>query len=67
MKRFPSEKLNIKFSKFILGVHKKSSNFAVLGDLGRYPLYITIINTILKHLNRIKELDHDSLYQSLIS
>ena len=42
---------------------KKSSNFAVLGDLGRYPLYITIINTILKHLNRTKELDHDSLYQ----
>ena len=65
MENFPCEKLNIKFSKFILGVHKKSSNFAVLGELGRYPLYITIINTILKYLNRIKELDHDSLlYQS---
>jgi hypothetical protein len=35
--------------------------------LGRYPLYITIINTILKYLNRIKELDHDSLlYQSFL-
>ena len=67
MKRFPSEKLNIKFSKFILGVHKKSSNFAVLGELGRYSLFITIINTILKYLNRIKELDHDSLlYQSFL-
>ena len=36
MEEFPCEKLNIKFSKFILGVHKKSSNFAVLGELGRY-------------------------------
>ena len=51
----------------IIGVHKKSSNFAVLGELRRYPLYITIINTILKYLNRIKELDHDSLlYQSFL-
>jgi hypothetical protein len=48
MEKFPCEKLYIKFSKSILGVHKKSSNFAVLGELGRYPLYITIINTILK-------------------
>jgi hypothetical protein len=45
MEEFPCEKFNIKFSKFILGVHKKSSNFAVLGELGRYPLYIIIINT----------------------
>jgi hypothetical protein len=52
---------------FILGVHKKSSNFAVLGELGRYPLYIIIINTILKYLNRIIEFDHDSLlYQSFL-
>ena len=26
-------------SKFILGVNKKASNLAVLGELGRYPLY----------------------------
>jgi hypothetical protein len=32
MDKFHSEKSNIKFSKFILGVHKKSSNFAVLGE-----------------------------------
>jgi hypothetical protein len=33
----------------------------------RNPLYIIIINTILKYLNRIIELDHDSLlYQSFL-
>jgi len=44
MEKFSCEKLYIKLSKFILGVHKKSSNFAVLEELGRYPLYITFEN-----------------------
>ena len=67
MEKNPCEKLNIKFSKFILAVHNESSNFAVLGELGRYSLYITVINTILKYLNIIKEHDHDSLlYQSFL-
>ena len=31
------EKLHLKFSKFLLGVHKKSVNFAVLSEFGRFP------------------------------
>ena len=62
---FDCEKLNIKFCKYILGVHKKASNYAVLGELGRYPLYISIICTILKYYNRLLDMDKSSLlYQA---
>ena len=34
------EKLNLNLCKSILGVGSKASNLAVVGELGRYPLYI---------------------------
>ena len=33
------EKLHIKFCKRVLGVHQKSTNFAVLSELGRFPIH----------------------------
>lgn len=33
------EKLNLNLCKSILGVGSKASNLAVVGELGRYPLY----------------------------
>ena len=32
------DKIFTRFSKFALGVHSKASNFAVLSELGQYPL-----------------------------
>ncbi|KAK3104015.1 hypothetical protein FSP39_023694 [Pinctada imbricata] len=41
------EKVNMSFSKWLLGVHKRTSNLAVMGELGRYPLFIdTIVRTV---------------------
>ena len=37
------EKLHIKFCKRVLGVHQKSTNFAVLSELGRFPIHYQII------------------------
>ena len=59
--QYDCEKLNIKFCKYLLGVHKKASNYAVLGELGRYPIYITIICSIFKYLVRLQDMDNDSL------
>jgi hypothetical protein len=33
----------------LLGVHKSSSNQAVLGELGRFPLFIDIIINLFKY------------------
>jgi hypothetical protein len=37
---FQLETLNQKICRMILGVHKKSSRLATLGELGRFPLFI---------------------------
>ena len=37
------DKIFIRFSKFVLGVHSKASSFAVLSEIGQYPLIISAI------------------------
>ena len=55
------DKLHLKFAKFTLGVHKKSSNFAVMSELGRYPYYIDIIKAMFKFWYCTEHLHPDSL------
>ena len=44
------EHVHLKFCKYILGVGKRSTSLAILGELGRYPLYIEIIISMFKYL-----------------
>jgi hypothetical protein len=37
-----AELLHQNCCKYILGVHKKSTNFAVLSELGRFPLLMSL-------------------------
>ena len=52
---FHPNRIQIKFAKYILGVHKSATNIAVLGELGLYPLSIhslkSCINYWLYHVN----------------
>lgn len=50
------EKLHVSFCKFILGTHKKTSNLAVLSELGRFPFHFVIIKTMLKYWHRLENL-----------
>ena len=47
-KNIKQENLHSKFCKFAL----RSTNVAVLGELGRYPLLIEVFFTVIKYLNR---------------
>ena len=58
------EKLHTKFCKFILGVHRKPTNFAVLSELGRFPLYYDIIKSIFHYWNRLEYLEKFPLLQN---
>jgi hypothetical protein len=49
----PQETLNLRMCKYTLGVHSKASNAGVLGDLGRYPLYIAVINNMVKYWHQL--------------
>ena len=52
-KSLQCEKLHLKFSNFLLGVHKKSVNFAVLFELGRFPLLFNIVISLVKYWYRL--------------
>ena len=49
------DKVHIKFCKYILGVKSQTPNFAVLGELGRYPLYILCKERAIKFWLKIKQ------------
>lgn len=53
---FIAEKIDLSFSKFALGVHRKAQTTAVRGELGRLPLGIDIIANIILY--------YTSLYKS---
>ena len=47
------EQLHIKFCKRALNVHRKATNLACRGELGRYPLIVDICTTIIKYYQRL--------------
>ena len=52
-----SEKMHQKFCKYILGVHKKATNLAVLSELSRHPLYFNIVKSMLNYYLRLEKTD----------
>ena len=51
--QLPAENFQVKFCKNLLGVHPKACNNAVMGELGRYPMFLFIIRSMLnfhKHM-----------------
>jgi exonuclease III len=51
------ERLHISFLKWTMGVHKRTSNAAVWGDCGRYPLGITLLKQTFDYYERLRILD----------
>ena len=58
VEKLPVESFQLKFCKGLLGVNTKTSNAAVMGELGRLPLFMSIIKYTLRyiiHINEIKD------------
>ena len=47
------DKIDLRFCKILLGVHRKSTNTAVRGELGRHPMSMHIMKLVLKYWMRI--------------
>ena len=64
----PIEKVHLSFCKHVLGVNRSTTNNLVRGELGRYPLKITIDFRYISFLQHIKSMTKSSLvYQALIA
>ena len=50
------------FCKWVLGVHSKATNVAVMGELGKNPLLIKILCQKLKFWKRAIGWEHCSTY-----
>ena len=48
------DKLHIEFCRYVLGVKTQTHNFAVYGELGRFPIYTKAIERSLKYWLRIR-------------
>ena len=60
-KDFEAENLNIKVCKFLLGLNKKSTNIAVLSELGRLPMFCLIIIAVFSFWHRLEKMPETSL------
>lgn len=47
-----ADKAQIKYLKYILGVNEYASNIAVQSETGRYPMYFSVIMSIVKYVYR---------------
>ena len=52
--------------KYILGVNRKASNIAVMSELERYPIYFSVILSMLKYFHRLKNLSEGLLYDAFV-
>ena len=61
-----ADRLHLKFLKHILGVHRKTTNIGVLSEMGRYPIYISIVISMIKYLHRLEKLDEGLLSDAFV-
>ena len=57
----PIENVNIRFCRYVLGVHRKSCNAAVRGELGQYPILLIGLCHSLKYWSSLHVCDPNSL------
>ena len=44
-----AEILHVKFCKYVLEISRRSTNIAIAGELGRYPLFLEVILNMIKY------------------
>ena len=59
------EKLHIKYCKTILGVHNKTSNIGVYGELGCFPLYIDILKSCRRYNTYLENNTNNALLRKI--
>lgn len=57
------DKIYMRFCKHVLGVHSKASNFAVISELGQFPLIISTITSCINFWLHTIQSNTDSLLQ----
>ena len=59
------EALNTSVCKQALHINKKASNLGAKAELGRFPMAVTIITSVVKYFHRLKHAKANSLYYTV--
>ena len=59
--KWEQERLHLQFCRLILGVGPKTTNMAIYGELGRYPIFIKAMKQTWKFYNRCTQSNQNSL------
>ena len=59
-----ADKSQIRYLKYILGVNKHSSN--VLSETGRFPMYFSVVMSIVKYLYRLENISDGLLKEAYV-
>jgi hypothetical protein len=54
-------RIQVKYSKYVLGVHKSATNIAILGELGLYPLSLNAFKSSVGYLLHILNVKDNNL------
>lgn len=60
------DKSHFRYLKYILGVNKKATNLAVLSEVARFPLYFSIILSMIKYAHRLEKMGDGLLYDAYV-
>ena len=63
----PTEKTHLKFCKLYLGVNRNASNVASRGELGEFPLLISILKRLFTYTNHIIKLPDSTIAKQAFS
>ena len=66
IKRTPSEKVQLSFLKWALGVHFKASNIGVWGESGRFPIIYQSIRLTLNYYKRLQEVPKNTFIHAAL-
>ena len=56
-----AEREHLRFIKWSLGVHRKTSNIGVWGDSGRLPLLLSLSKQVLDYFQRVRDAHNNTL------
>lgn len=65
--KYVGENLAMKFYKSVLGVNKFTCNDAIRGDLGRYPVLLTVIQHSIKYFESLARKPRSPLLRKVLS
>ena len=62
----PTEKTHLRFCKMFLGLNRRASNYASRGEMGNYPIQITVIKHIFTYYRYINSKDESTFVKQAL-